>query len=158
MFKSLQKAGWLTDKDYNFVFHRTPRLCADLIVTSPQGILLTQRDIEPFKGTWGFPGGRIFYEESLAIALRRIASDEVGIKISNEKFLGFMEMLDEAFRLKNFVHTISLGFLVDYISGDLRGNKDAKQVKFFTEIPAKMHPYHRQFLTDHFNEIWKKFS
>jgi ADP-ribose pyrophosphatase YjhB (NUDIX family) len=130
----------------------------DLVITSNNGFILTKRSIDPFRGTWGFPGGRIYYEEPIVIALRRISEKETGLKIANEKFLGFMEMRDETFQLKNFVHTISLGFLVDYVSGTPTGYKEAQEINFFKEIPDNIHPYHHQFLTTHSTEIWKKFS
>ncbi len=50
----------LTKKEFEYIYHKVPRLCIDLIIVKEKKILLTKRSIEPFINFWHFPGGRGF--------------------------------------------------------------------------------------------------
>lgn len=83
--KAALNKKWLSDKDYDFIYSRVPRLCVDLAIKSKKGVLLTKRLIEPYKNTWHMPGGRVKFRESLADAIQRIAQDELGTKVVIKK-------------------------------------------------------------------------
>jgi ADP-ribose pyrophosphatase YjhB (NUDIX family) len=53
----------------------------DLILHGPRGVLMVRRRISPYEGAWALPGLRILKGETIEDCLRRIAEDEVGIKI-----------------------------------------------------------------------------
>lgn len=78
------------------VVKSTPLVAIDLVVRDPQGrILLGLRRNAPAQGVWFVPGGRVFKDETLADAFRRIGRDELGVELSMERsaFLGVYEHL-----------------------------------------------------------------
>lgn len=144
----------LTDEEYRFVYSRAPRLCIDLAIGDANGMVLTRREIPPSIGLWHFPGGRVFYKESIADAAARIANAELGIEISLGNLIGYMEFLEDG----EFVHSVSLTFYARQTRGTLRGSEQASAVAIFKEIPDDTHPIHKIFLKDHWDEMRKKFG
>jgi len=143
----------LTDEEYQFVYSRAPRLCVDLLIGDAHGIILSRRDIVPFPGLWHFPGGRVFYKESIAAAAARIAEAELGITIALEGFLGYIEMMDDG----AFAHSVSLVLPARKSGGTLRGSAQAKAVQSFKTIPMDTHPDHKKFLEQNWEMIRKTF-
>ncbi|MEK7174229.1 MAG: NUDIX domain-containing protein [Patescibacteria group bacterium] len=139
----------LSDEEYRFTYSRAPRICVDLIVHKENSFLLTKRAIEPFKGLWHFPGGRIFYKESVDEAIARISEAEVGLTVKNKELLGYLEVLEDG----KYVHSVSMVFLVQFDSGEIRGSLQAQEVKIFEEIPEDTHPVHEEFLRTHWSYI-----
>lgn len=103
--------SWLSESDYNFIYSRAPRICVDLVIKTRKGIFLTKRDIQPYKGKWHLPGGRVRFRESIETAIDRIAKQEIGSPVVIKKLLGFMEFPREV-QDCNKRHSISLAFLV----------------------------------------------
>lgn len=99
----------LTDKEYNSIYSKVPRVCIDLVIKSGGGVLLTKRTTPPYKGKWNFPGGRIRFRENFKKAANRIAKREIGVSVKLIKLLGCMEFLME---VQNGCkrHTVSLVF------------------------------------------------
>jgi ADP-ribose pyrophosphatase YjhB (NUDIX family) len=58
-------SAYLSDKDYEFIFSRVPRLTIDLVINKDNGIILTRRNIPPHMGKWHLPGGRLFMREKV---------------------------------------------------------------------------------------------
>ncbi len=53
-------------------------------------VLLTQRELDPFKGSWALPGGINPIEETTTVALERYLIEKTSVKIRQ---LGFIEQL-----------------------------------------------------------------
>jgi ADP-ribose pyrophosphatase YjhB (NUDIX family) len=136
---------WLSDPDYSFIYSRVPRACVDLVIKSSEGTLLAFRDIEPWKNMWHLPGGRVFFEETLFQAARRIAKEEVGLRVEPIKIVGAMEFPNEAQKGEKR-HTISTAILAHPVSGVLKGGPQARRLKYFKSIPANTAPAHKKFL------------
>src|ERR1035437_8231151 len=89
------KAGdRLEPGDFETVIRLTPLVAMDMIVRSPEGLVLVgRRTNEPSKGYFFFPGGRITKNETLAAAFRRISLAELGAekRIEEARFLGAFE-------------------------------------------------------------------
>ena len=79
-------------EEFKSIYSKVPRLCVDLIVQKDNGIVLIKRAIEPSLGKWHFPGGTVLLGESLEDTIHRIAKEELNIKVSIEKLLGYMEL------------------------------------------------------------------
>ncbi|HET7098871.1 MAG TPA: NUDIX domain-containing protein [Patescibacteria group bacterium] len=139
----------LNDEEYKYVYSRSPRLCVDLAIVTPEGLLLSKRLIEPFKKSWHFPGGRVIYKESINDAISRIAKKEVGVKIKTEELLGFLEIINDG----EYVHSVSLVFIVKINSGEVKGGDQAKQFKAFKKIPDNMHSSHKKFIKKYWAKI-----
>lgn len=139
---------YLTDEEYDFIYSRSPRVCVDLLITSSDGgTLLTKRDIEPYKDHWHFPGGRIKFRETIGAAIKRILKGELGQEIIvPAKMVGFCEFLEEVQKGQDR-HSISIVHHIqipDNISIKLDGQ--AKEFKFFKELPAPIIPPQKEFL------------
>jgi 8-oxo-dGTP diphosphatase len=64
--------------------HPRPALTVDCVVfgldEDELKVLLIQRDLEPFAGTWALPGGFVHMEETLDGAARRELEEEAGLR------------------------------------------------------------------------------
>ncbi len=127
------------------IYSTVPRLCVEVIVKTDEGIILTLRDIEPYKGLWHIPGGTVFFGETLHGAAKRIAKEELGIEIKVGKLLGYIEYPDEHI-YRGFGWPIGIAFLVHLAGGTLRGGEQGKDVKAFKVIPQDTIPDQKMFL------------
>ena len=142
---SMNRKKWLSEEDYNFIYSRAPRLCVDFVIQSKNGILLSKREIEPGKGTWHLPGGRVRMGEGIESAASRIAQSELGIKVRLGSLLGYMEFLKEKQNGRPR-HSVSLVFLVRPLSKSFRSSWQAEKIAFHQKLPAKTYYGHRKFL------------
>ena len=83
------------DKEiFSNIIEYTPLVSIELMVKNNIGeVLLGQRINEPAKDFWFVPGGRIYKNETLDKAFKRIVKDELGIELSRKdsKFHGLFE-------------------------------------------------------------------
>jgi ADP-ribose pyrophosphatase YjhB (NUDIX family) len=142
------KFKFLTDKDYHFIFSQAPRLCVDLLIKTKQGILLSKRLIEPYKGFWHLPGGRVYFREPIENALQRVAKAEIGAPVEIQKLVGFSEFLRETQNKKNR-HSVSLVFLVRPQKKYFSGGWQAEKFAFFKSTQKNINPVHGKFLKAH---------
>ena len=78
---------------------------------------------------WHIPGGTILFSEPVKHAIKRIADEELGVRINIVKPLGLIEYF-----VDNGRHTVCNAYLVEIVSGKLRGSKQGKEIKFFPKI------------------------
>lgn len=82
----------LDAKEFKKVIKLTPLVSIDFIVTNGKKVLLGKRKNNPAKGSYFSVGGRIFKNESIKQAQKRILSEELNIKkMPKLKFLGIYE-------------------------------------------------------------------
>lgn len=136
---------YLSDEDFYSIYNKVPRLNVDLIIQSEEGILLSLRTIEPYVGYWHLPGGTVYKGETIIEAAVRVAKKETGLTISVLECMGYMEFLSEM-RSDIEMHTISIVVKAIPLSGTLKYNKDAKDIKYFKEVPEKTIKEHYDFL------------
>lgn len=130
-----------------------PRLCVDVIVQGPNGIILAQRDIPPEIGSWHLPGGTVKKGETLLEAARRIVLFEAGVSIEVLDTVGAMEFLSEeqevdvkGIKEKINVHSVSVVLLAKAETEVLVGSNDGKNVDWFTHVPPTGHTVHIPYL------------
>ncbi len=109
---------FLDTSEFSQIIKNTPLISIDLIVKNNQNeVLLGKRSNNPAKGFWFTPGGRIYKDESIEDAFRRISKDELGTKfnISDAKFLGVFQHFydDNVFNNKFSTHYIVLAFEIE---------------------------------------------
>ncbi|MEP6662966.1 MAG: GDP-mannose mannosyl hydrolase [Verrucomicrobiota bacterium] len=69
-----------------------PLVSIDFIIRNQQGeILLGKRNNAPAKNYWFVPGGRIWKNECIQDAARRIARKEIGFELSRPKLFGVFD-------------------------------------------------------------------
>ena len=86
--------GFLKEDVFALVVESTPLISIDLVVKSVANkILLGKRVNRPAQDFWFVPGGRIYKNEKLDQAFKRIALDELGLTIERDvaKFLGVFQ-------------------------------------------------------------------
>jgi ADP-ribose pyrophosphatase YjhB (NUDIX family) len=138
--------GYLSDEIYNLVYSKVPRICVDLLISNSEGILLTRRAISPEKGKWHLPGGRILFRESINESIERIAKRELNLNVNIKELLGFMEFKEEDGGTK---HSISLVFLCEIKSGEVKLNHESDDFIFSRQIPENTLIEHGRFLRDY---------
>lgn len=132
--------AYLSDEDYNFIYSRSPRVCVDLLIRNSEGeILLTKRDIEPYKDHWHLPGGRIKFRETVNEAIKRIAKSELGIELPEGVIIGYCEYLEEV-QGGNPRHSISLIHNFEY------NGESPKDGIFFKNLPDIIIPEQKKWL------------
>lgn len=73
----------ISDKQFLHIIDNTPLVSIDLIIEDIQGkVLLGKRINRPAQGYWFVPGGRIRKNETIADAITRISSTELGADLS----------------------------------------------------------------------------
>lgn len=146
------KKGWLPYSEFKYIYGKVPRLCVDLIIKTNKGIVLSKRDIIPNKGMWHLPGGTVLNFESLEKAIVRIAKGETGLKVRPIKLLGTIEFLDK----NAHGHAVSVAYEVLPVSGKLTGSDQAKEIKYFTQIPKNTITEHAGFLKEQYTNTLNK--
>lgn len=69
-------------------------------------ILLTRRNVNPFRDHWCLPGGHIDDYEPADTAVRREVKEETGLDFTPESFLGWFEEIFPEYRF----HAVALAF------------------------------------------------
>ena len=88
----------LDQETFKLVVESAPLFAIDLVVmNSKKQILLGKRLNAPAKGYWFVPGGRVYKNETLDQAFKRISQDELGLSLerSDAHFLGLYEHMYE---------------------------------------------------------------
>lgn len=130
--------GYLSDKDYNFIYSRATRICVDLVIKGHVIPVLIKRTAAPYKGKYSLPGGKVNFRESIQQAIQRTAKRELGCKVIVGKMIGFMEFRMES-QNGNKRHSISIAFEVTPMMA----------ITFKKHIPQKsIHSVHYTFLKD----------
>ena len=143
----MKKVKRLPFKDFQYIYSKVPRLCVDLVIKDKKGVLLTQRLIPPDIGRWHFPGGTVLYGETVADAVKRIAQEEIGVKVKILKQIGYLDYI----RIPD-THAASIIFLIKPLSNNFRGSPQAEKIKFFKSVPKNTIAEHARFLREHFSK------
>lgn len=109
----------LSEIDFKQVVQNAPLFAIDLVVVNDKNqILVGERLNAPAKGRWFVPGGRVFKNESLENAFKRISKAELGFEVERNQawLLGLYDhFYDDSFfsseistRYINATHVIRL--------------------------------------------------
>lgn len=99
------------------VVKNTPLISIDFIIKNSENkILLGKRTNEPALGYWFVPGGRIYKNEYISSAKKRILYNELNLEISKVKFIGYFEhFYTTSFISKDIdTHYVVLAFEINY--------------------------------------------
>lgn len=120
-------------------FELAPRIAIDLWIKNENGgVLYTKRDVQPYKGFWHLPGSFILVGESVVECVKRLADEELGLKIDNSDFK--LRNLDEDLHEVRG-HVIHLVYEVKVQRTNVN---ETENIKFFFEPPADLIPSHRK--------------
>ena len=142
--------AFIPEEDYNFIYNQVPRVCVDLAIRDEHGaLLLTRRNIPPYKGLWHLPGGGIKFKETIAEAASRIAKTEFGVDVRLGRFIGVCEIMNDDLDDENPRHSVSIAYETEIVTGIPQKSDETAEVQYFTELPDAMHPYHGLFIKEY---------
>ena len=139
----------LTDSEFSLIYGKVPRACVDLVFETPEGILLTRRAINPYKGKWPLPGGGIRFGEKVEEAVKRIAKEELDLEIQSIKMLGFTETPKEKDPDR---HSVSIVFLVKSSLEGMKLNSDSTSFKISKNLEEDLIPEQKDFLKNYIRD------
>lgn len=111
--------------------HRVVKATTGAIIEKDGKILLTKRNIEPFKDYWCLPGGHIEYFEPANDAIIREIKEECGLDFIG-KFVGYA---DEIIPEINW-HAELLVFKGTSIGKEQICDKEVQEIKWFSKEDA----------------------
>lgn len=100
-------------------------------------MLYTKRNVEPYRGLWHLPGSFLLVGEKIAECVRRLASEELGLKVNEKNFK--LRYLDEDLHEPRG-HVVHLVYEVRVKKAEV---KQDEYKMFFFEPPKDMIPTHR---------------
>ena len=115
---------------YTYKYPR-PAVTADCIVITREAnpkVLLIQRDNEPFKGGWAFPGGFMNMDETTEQCAVRELEEETGLRISKIQQIGAYSKVDRDPRGRTI--TVAYLAIVDAPVA-VTGQDDAAKAQWF---------------------------
>lgn len=126
---------------------RTPRLAVDVIIETPEGIILIRR-MNPPHG-WALPGGFVDSGESLEAAAVRETKEETSLEVELVRQFHTYSAPDRDPR----GHTVSTVFIAR-AQGTPRARDDAAEVRVFSreDLPRELAFDHRQILDDYVSD------
>lgn len=136
----------LPKEEFDKIYRCVPRTCAEIVVDTPQGIVMTKRLIHPYIGMWHIPGGTIYIGEKFEDAVNRVAADELGIDVYIKKMIGVIEypkMYED-----RPGHGIGIVFLCEPKSKEqkFRCSYQGEEINIFKTIPDNTVPEQKIFL------------
>jgi ADP-ribose pyrophosphatase YjhB (NUDIX family) len=120
----------------------------EVVVASGAGVLLTRRDAGPCQGLWHIPGGTVRFGEPLTAAVARVARQELGLEVTAEGLLGYIEYPSHLERARDW--PVGMAFrteLATSSAGKLLTRPDI--AGWFSHLPDEMHDEQRVFLRAH---------
>ncbi len=136
--------GPLPQAEFDAIYAKVPRLTVEVVVTSPNGVVLTRREAGPCRGLWHIPGGTVRFGEPLIDAVRRVAQDELGIEVAPDGLLGYIEYPSHLRRGLDW--PVGIAFSAHVTAGRVR--PEADRVGWFAVLPEEMHDEQRSFLRE----------
>lgn len=134
-----------TAEEFKEIYSKVPRVCVEVIVQTPEGIALTLRSLPAWNNQWHLPGATVLYKEPLEEAVQRAAQEELGISVTIERFVGYIQYPSEE-KERGFGWGIGLAFLCRPNDLNMKINADASEVKIFSFPPDNMIAEQAEFL------------
>ena len=105
-----------------------PKVTCGAIIKKGNKVLLTKRNIAPYKNYWCLPGGHVDWEETVEAAVIREVKEETGLSIKPKFFKYYNEIIP-----KIKWHAVTFTF-VGKTTGSVKINRDeVKEFRWFTE-------------------------
>jgi 8-oxo-dGTP diphosphatase len=115
-----------------------PETTAAAILTRrghPDQILLTRRNVPPFKGQWCIPGGHIERFEPARKAAQREAIEETGLAFEAHFFGYFDEILPD-----HDIHAVVLVFYGEGQGKTILDQAEVQELRWFSLVEARTLP------------------
>jgi len=138
----------LPQAEYEVIYAKIPRLTVEVVVVSSDGVLLTRRQTGPCAGLWHLPGGTVRFGEPLTDAVQRVAKQELGVEVTIDDLLGYIEYPSHLEQGLDWPVGIAFRVQLTTPSAEqFRPTPDA--VAWFATHPEEMHDEQKVFLSNH---------
>lgn len=139
----------LSQAEFDTIYGRVPRLCVEIIMVEPDGVVLTKRAITPGEGLWHIPGATLRFGETLVDAARRVAQEECHVAIDDLEQLGVVEYVFEGYPQR----PVSVLYLAKPLTRRYRHDRTATDVRPFKVpegvVQLAIIEQHRALLLEH---------
>ena len=142
------RGGALPQAEYEAIYAVVPRLTVEVVIASSDGTLLTRRQGGPCAGLWHIPGGTVRFGEPLTDAVHRVAEQELGVTVSIDDLLGYIEYPSHLERGLDWPVGIAFGVHLTRASADLF-RPTPNSAAWFAHLPEEMHDEQKAFLEAH---------
>jgi ADP-ribose pyrophosphatase YjhB (NUDIX family) len=140
--------GPLPQAEYEAIYAKVPRLTVEVVIASTDGVLLTRRNSGPCRGLWHIPGGTVRFGEPLTEAVSRVARQELGVEVTADGLLGYIEYPSHLARGIDW--PVGIAFRAKLTGGSAsRPPEAAEGVGWYARLPPEMHDEQRVFLMAH---------
>lgn len=128
--------------------NQRPVVAVDVLIRKDDGYVFIKRKNEPYRGCWAIPGGLVEYGETVEQAAKREAKEETGLDVKLIRLVGVYSDPTRDPR----GHCISIAYLAEVVSGELRAATDAKKAKIFKRKPDNLAFDHSKIFEDAIGE------
>jgi len=128
--------------------NQRPVVAVDVLIRKDDGYVFIKRKNEPYRGRWAIPGGLVEYGETVEQAAKREAKEETGLDVKLIRLVGVYSDPTRDPR----GHCISIAYLAEAVSGELRAATDAKKAKIFKRKPDNLAFDHSKIFEDAIGE------
>jgi 8-oxo-dGTP diphosphatase len=125
-----------------------PKVTCGAIIKKNNKILLTKRNISPYKNYWCLPGGHVEWREKVESAIKREVKEETGLDFKPKIFKYYDEIIP-----KRKWHAVVLFFIGEAIGTIKTDKNEVKEFKWFSEKETKklnLAFINKQVLKDYF--------
>jgi colanic acid biosynthesis protein WcaH len=147
MVNSKNEVEFIPEKLFNKIVKLLPIASAEAVIVMDKKLLLFKRSIEPGKGEWWFPGGRIHKGEAPVETLRREIKEETDLEIAGYRLINVYS------RVFPQRHDITITYLCKCKKGIVKLNDEHSEYAFFEETPENLHPFIQETLRE---SLWKE--
>lgn len=124
---------------YSEICQLMPILCVDLIIENEHGLMLQIKRInEPLAGEWWTIGGRVMKMETPREAARRLAREEVGLRIKELELAGtYAEYFPKSVACADGIHTISIVYKCKAASDKVSLDSQSSDFRWSVGLPPR---------------------
>ena len=126
-----------TEKKSDRVYPTRPILCVAGLIFKGRDILLVKRAKQPGYGQWSIPGGAVKVGESLAGALAREMSEEVGLDLEIGPLVEVFERVITDREKRVVYHYVIMDYLCSPLTDPPRPGSDASEARY---VPPEQWP------------------
>lgn len=117
-----------------------PQLAVSAAIFRDSRLLLVRRAVEPARGFYSLPGGRVEFGETLTQAVAREVREETALAIDVVGLAAFREVLPDASRGQNG-HYVILSFAARWTAGEVQLNEELDDAQWrapgaFADLPT----------------------
>lgn len=124
----------LSQEEFDYIFGKVPRLTVEILVNTPEGVVMTKIPQGVFKGKWNMPGGTVRFGEPLTEAVKRVAKAELGVEVKVGQRLGYIEY-PELLAAGYKGWPVGMVFETKIINGSLSVSDEGEEVACFKIVP-----------------------